>query len=99
MADMVLGILAAKKRGEEVNSASMRRTLSKMLIYESVVILGYVMQHHVMDDILPVAKICASTIGMVEFKSILENADEINGGSVLKALISKLGSANDSINK
>jgi hypothetical protein len=99
MSDMVLGILAARKRGEVVNSASMRRTVSKMLIYEAVVILGYLMQHYLMDDIMPVAKICAGAIGMVEFKSILENADAINGGSVLKTLISKLGSANDTLSK
>lgn len=99
VADLVLGILAARKRGEVINSASMRRTVSKMLIYESVVILGYLLQHYLMDDIMPVAKICAGAIGMVEFKSILENADTINGGSLLKALIEKLGSANDSINK
>ena len=75
----------------------MRRTVSKMFIYELVVIMGYLMQHYLMDDIAPIAKICAAAIGMVEFKSILENADAINGGSVLKTLISKLGSSNDSL--
>jgi hypothetical protein len=97
MVDLALGILAAKKRGEDVNSASMRRTVSKMFIYELVIIMGYLLQHYLMDDVVPVAKICAAAIGMVEFKSILENADAVNGGSVLKTLISKLGSSNDSL--
>ncbi len=97
--DFVLGTFAAKKRGEQVTSASMRRTVSKFLIYEAVVILGFLLQHYLMDDIMPVAKICAGAIGLVEFKSILENADELNGGSLFKALIDKLGSSNDSISK
>ncbi len=93
--DFLLGVWAAKKRGEAVTSASMRRTVSKMFIYELVVIMGFLLQHYLMDDILPVAKICAGAIGMVEMKSILENADSISGSSLLKALIDKLGSSND----
>jgi hypothetical protein len=95
IADAVTGMYAAKKRGEKISSAAMRRTLSKMMVYQGVVILGYLLEANLMDHLMPVAKIVASAIGMVEFKSILENANSIVGTNIFKAVISKLGSDND----
>lgn len=99
LADMFTGMYAAKKRGEELSSAAMRRTLSKMLVYQGVVILGYLLEANLMDHLMPVAKIVASAIGMVEFKSILENSNSIVGTNIFKAVISKLGSDNDADEK
>jgi hypothetical protein len=96
---MFTGMYAAKKRGEELSSAAMRRTLSKMLVYQGVVILGYLLEANLMDHLMPVAKIVASAIGMVEFKSILENSNSIVGTNIFKSVISKLGSDNDAPNK
>lgn len=99
VADALTGMYAAHKRGEKISSAAMRRTLSKMLVYQGVVILGYLLEANLMDHLMPVAKIVASAIGMVEFKSILENSNSIVGTNVLKSIISKLGSDNDQQNK
>jgi hypothetical protein len=41
----------------------------------------------------------AGVIGMVEFKSILENSGHIVGGDVFKLILKKLGSENDPQNK
>lgn len=95
VADALTGMYAAQKRGEKISSAAMRRTLSKMMVYQGVVILGYLLEANLMDHLMPVAKIVASAIGMVEFKSILENANSIVGTNIFKAVISKLGSDND----
>jgi hypothetical protein len=95
MADLVTGIWAAFKRGEEVSSAAMRRTISKMFIYQLTVICGFMLENYILDGLVPVAKIVAGVIGMVEFKSILENSNHIVGGDLFKIVITKLGSDND----
>lgn len=95
MLDMISGMLAARKRGEKITSAAMRRTISKMFIYQGVVISGFMLEHYILDGILPISKIVAGVIGMVEFKSILENANKITGADIMSEILKKLGSKND----
>jgi len=94
IADALTGMYAAHKRGEKLSSAAMRRTLSKMMVYQSVVICGFLLESNILDNLIPVAKIVAGAIGMVEFKSILENANSIVGTNIFQAVIDKLGSEN-----
>lgn len=93
-ADAITGMIAAKKRGENVNSAGMRRTVSKMFIFQTVVLTGWMLEQHVLESLLPVARIAAAAICIVEFKSLLENVTEITGVS-FASILKKLGSDND----
>ena len=93
--DLILGILAARKRGESISSSGMRRTIVKILSYQAVIICGFLVETYMMGGILPLSKMLASLIGVVEMKSLLENADEIHGSSIFKKVIEKLGSDND----
>lgn len=92
--DMILGIWAALKRGEEISSSRLRDTVSKMFIYHMVLILGFLVQNDLFQGLIPVAKLSASVIGMVEIKSVFENASEILGRPIFKDVIKKLGSKN-----
>lgn len=92
--DMILGVWAAVKRGEAIRSARLRDTVSKMFIYHLVLILGYLVQTVMIEDIVPIVKIAAAAIGFVEIKSVFENAGVIIGRPVFSSLISKLGSKN-----
>lgn len=96
-ADLVFGLIVAYKQKIPITSSGIRRTITKTFIYLSSVMLGYVAEHYLMGDIVAISKLIAGTIGIVEMKSILENADIINGGSLFKAIVSKLGSENDKI--
>lgn len=93
--DMVTGILAARKRGENITSAAMRRTVSKMFVYQLVVISGFLLDHYLLTGTIIIPKIVAGVIGMVEFKSILENVNKITGIDILSDLMKKIGSKND----
>lgn len=97
--DLITGVWAAKKRGETINSAALRRTVSKILAYEIAIISGYILQKYLLEDILPVMKLAASAIGLVETISVLENVNSITGSSIFTALIKKLGSQNDQNNQ
>lgn len=94
LADMVTGIMAAKKRKERINSADMRRSLSKMVVYQIAIISAFVLEKYMLGGLLPVSKVVSGVIGMVEFKSILENASTIAGQDILKLVIEKIGSKN-----
>lgn len=94
-ADLVTGIWAAKKRNEKIGSAAMRRTVSKIVIYQTAVITGFLLETYLLSGLLPVAKLVAGVIGLVEFKSILENSNSILGQDLFKSVLLKLGSEND----
>lgn len=95
--DLISGIWAAHKRKEKISSAALRRTISKMIIYQTAVISGFLIEKFLVGGDLPVTKIVAGFIGIVEFKSILENGNFILGTDVFKILIEKLGSKNDQL--
>lgn len=88
--DLITGILAARKRGEAITSSKLRRTLSKMCIFEAVILLAFLLEKYLMDGVLPMAKIASAYVGIVEYKSILENLNQLNGESLLSGLIKKL---------
>lgn len=98
-ADLFTGILAARKRGEKISSAVMRRTISKLVIYQTAVITGFLLEHYLLDSLVPISKLVAGVIGLVEFKSILENCNAVLGQDLFQTVLLKLGSDNDPKNK
>lgn len=94
-ADCFTGIWAAKKRKEKITSAALRRTVSKMVIYQLALLSGYLVEVYMIESLLPISKLVAGAIGMVELKSVLENSTAIVGQDIFKSLIKKLGSTND----
>lgn len=95
IADMISGIIAAYKRGEQITSAALGRTITKMFVYQTVVISGYLMQEHLINNLIPVVSLIGGVIGMVEFKSLLENANEILGMDLFKEIIKQFSSKNN----
>lgn len=94
-ADCFTGIWAAKKRNEKITSAALRRTVSKMVIYQLALLSGFLVEVYMIESLLPISKLVAGAIGMVELKSVLENSTAIVGQDIFKSLIKKLGSQND----
>jgi len=94
-ADCVTGVWAAKKRKEKISSAALRRTVSKMVIYQVALLSGFLVEHYMIENLIPISKLVAGAIGMVELKSVLENSTVITGQDLFKTLIKKLGSQND----
>ena len=95
VSDLITGVWAARKRGEEITSAALGRTVSKMVVYQTAVITGFLLQRYLLGDALPVVNVIGGVIGMVEFKSFIENANCIVDGDVFKEILKKLGSKND----
>jgi phage-related holin len=90
LADLITGVLAARKRGEAITSAGFKKTVVKILVYECVVILGFLVERFLVGDILPIVKIAGGMVGLTELKSVLENLEDLTGMPLLQALINRL---------
>ena len=88
-ADMVTGIMAAVKRGEALTSRALSRSVYKAAAYQIAVLSGFAMEHLLVGDVLPIAKLVAAAIGLVEFKSLAENVRVVTGTN-LKGVIDRL---------
>jgi len=95
VADMLSGIMAAHKRKEKITSAALGRTITKMFVYQTVVITGYLVQINLVGNAISIVSLVSGVIGMVEFKSLIENANEILGMDIFKEVMKQLGSKND----
>jgi len=93
--DLITGILAAKRRGDRLTSAGLKRTIVKVFVYESAILLGFIAETYLIMGVIPVAKIISSFVGVTELKSVLENIDEIGGGDLLKTLLKQLSGPNE----
>jgi hypothetical protein len=97
LGDFITGIIASKKRGEVITSSGLRSTISKLLVYEIALMIGYLGETFMLD-FLPITKMISSLIALTEMKSIYENLDSVVGGQLLASIISRLGSDNSTKN-
>jgi phage-related holin len=97
--DLISGMLASKKKKRKITSAAMSRTVAKMFLYNMCILSGFMIELYLIDHALPMAKIVAGVIGMVEFKSLLENTHIVTGVDIGKQIINKLSSKNLISNK
>lgn len=93
--DLITGIMAARKRGEKITSAALRRTISKMVIYQTAILSGFLIETYLTGDLAPITKIVASVIGVTEGISIFENLNTLSNNKLFSDLLKKLGSKND----
>lgn len=92
--DLITGIIRSHKNGDKVNSSGLRRTLTKIIVYQVGIISAFLFETYFLPDI-PVIKIVAGCVAIVEAISIFENLNEIYGSNIFKLFLDKLGSVND----
>jgi phage-related holin len=91
--DLITGVIAAHKRGSPITSAGLRRSVTKICVYQIAIMTAFLAEKY-MSDVLPFVKMAAGVITLTELTSVLENLNSISGENLLKALIDKLGSKN-----
>jgi phage-related holin len=80
--DTITGIIAARKRGEKIQSKALYRIAPKLLSYNLLIITGFTVQNHMGVSWIPFTDISTGVIALIEFKSILENVGSIIGKNV-----------------
>ena len=88
--DLLTGILAARKRGERITSAQLKRTPIKIAVYEVSILCAHLVSEYLTPTELPVMSLVTGLIGMVELKSVLENMDVLLGGPTFSVITSKI---------
>lgn len=87
MADLIAGLLVARKRGEVITSRGLKRTVAKMTVYQVAIVLAYITETHLTQHSIPVLNVVTSIIGITEFKSVIENLHVLSGGDVFSSIV------------
>jgi phage-related holin len=100
--DFIFGILAARKKGEKIESKKMSRTLVKMFVYQLLIISSHICEKYLVDFI-PFTQITLGFLAIVEFYSIGESFSSITGMNFISyiknIIVEKLkNKSSDSIN-
>lgn len=88
LCDFITGIMASKKRGEEISSKKMRPTIMKGFGYMVAILVAHVFQSHFIPN-FEVMKIVSGLIAFIELKSLDENFRDITGKSLFKQFLKK----------
>ena len=81
--DTILGILGARKIGEEITSKKFGRVLTKSLVYQLLIISSHLIETYLFDQ-LPLVKITLGFLSITEFLSISENFQKCTGANFIK---------------
>lgn len=84
--DFIVGLYRAWKLKEQITSRKMGNTISKMLLYQATILSLYVFEVYILGSALPVSKIGAGLISVVEIKSIDESVEKMTGTGVWKRI-------------
>ena len=89
--DFIFGIYRAWKTKQEITSRKMSHTVTKMLLYNLTVISIWAIEKNITGSDIPITKISAGIICLVEFKSIDETFKLLFGFSIWTKMKKALG--------
>ncbi|MDT7832386.1 phage holin family protein [Flavobacteriaceae bacterium S356] len=84
--DFITGSYASYMNGIGISSKRIGHTISKLFIYNLVIISAHFLETNIVDEI-PFLKIIAGFIAITEIRSILENYTKIYGVNPFKVLL------------
>lgn len=87
MIDFFVGIWRAYRLKETITSRKMGNTISKMFLYQAMVLSIFLLETFILTDILPLTKIAAGLISIVEIKSIDESVEKVTGVGIWKRIV------------
>ena len=88
--DFLFGIYRAYKCGEEITSRKMAQTLPKLFLYNTIIIVLFLVDKYVMNTGIGIEKVACSLMILVEMKSIDESFNTIFGYSLWTRLIDSI---------
>jgi len=86
-ADFFVGLYKAYKLKQEITSRKLGHTVSKMLLYQVTILSLFLFETFILDSVLPITKIGAGLIAVVEIKSISESVEIMTGLSIWKRIV------------
>ena len=91
-ADMIVGIWKALKLKQRIRSRRMSDTITKLLLYQIAIMSGFLIESFIISELIPITKLVATVIAVIEFKSIIESIESVTGKdlwSKIKAIVGR----------
>jgi hypothetical protein len=96
-ADMVVGIWKALKLKQRIRSRRMSDTVTKLLLYQIAIMSGFLIETFIIAELIPITKLVATVIAVIEFKSIIESIESVTGKDLWSKLKTIIGRKSEDI--
>lgn len=83
VSDAITGIAASIKKGEQFQSSKLFNSILKLFVYQMLIIVAAIIQHYLMNDLIPLTNWLLMFIATVEFSSLAENATVLTGRDIV----------------
>jgi hypothetical protein len=101
--DTIFGVYRAYKQGEEITSKKLSNVISKMVLYQSAILLFFLIEKLIIGDMVAeissipflLTKLVAASLCFIEIKSLDESYKSLYGYSLLKKIKTMLMRAKD----
>ena len=95
--DMVVGIWKALKLKQRIRSRRMSDTITKLLLYQIAIMSGFLIESFIIAELIPITKLVATVIAVIEFKSIIESIESVTGKDLWSKLKTIIGRKSEDI--
>jgi hypothetical protein len=95
--DMVVGIWKALKLKQRIRSRRMSDTVTKLLLYQIAIMSGFLIETFIIAELIPITKLVATVIAVIEFKSIVESIESVTGKDLWSKLKTIIGRKSEDI--
>jgi len=96
-ADLVVGVWKALKTGQRIRSRRMSDTVTKLLLYQLAIMSGFLIETFIISELIPVTKLIATVIAIIEFKSIIESIEAVTGKDLWSKIKTIIGRKSEDI--
>ncbi len=96
-ADMVVGIWKALKLKQRIRSRRMSDTITKLLLYQIAIMSGFLIETFIISELIPITKLVATVIAVIEFKSIVESIESVTGKDLWSKIKTIIGRKSEDI--
>jgi hypothetical protein len=95
--DMVVGIWKALKLKQRIRSRRMSDTVTKLLLYQIAIMSGFLIETFIIAELIPITKLVATVIAVIEFKSIIESIESVTGKDLWSKIKTIIGRKSEDI--
>ena len=96
-ADMVVGIWKALKLKQRIRSRRMSDTITKLLLYQIAIMSGFLIETFIISELIPITKLVATVVAVIEFKSIIESIESVTGKDLWSKIKTIIGRKSEDI--
>lgn len=96
-ADLVVGVWKALKTGQRIRSRRMSDTITKLLLYQLAIMSGFLIETFIISELIPITKLIATVIAIIEFKSIIESIEAVTGKDLWSKIKTIIGRKSEDI--